>query len=118
MTTLPRPTSSEGLWDSGLQPERTRLAWRRTTLAIAVGALVALRVAPQVLGVAGLVAAASLAAFHAVVLVTAHRRSRATERALRSGGPLPGALPLLAVAVSVAALGAVAAAGVVALRLG
>lgn len=35
------------MFDSGLQPERTALAWRRTSLTIATCALVALRVLPQ-----------------------------------------------------------------------
>lgn len=37
-------------FDAGLQPERTELSWRRTLLAIALGALVSLRLLPGVFG--------------------------------------------------------------------
>ncbi|MEW9870812.1 DUF202 domain-containing protein [Arthrobacter sp. HS15c] len=38
------------LFDPGLQPERTALAWQRTCLAFLAGSLVALRVLPPILG--------------------------------------------------------------------
>lgn len=37
-------------FDPGLQPERTELSWRRTLLAISLGALVLLRLLPDVFG--------------------------------------------------------------------
>jgi uncharacterized membrane protein YidH (DUF202 family) len=38
------------LYDPGLQPERTALAWRRTALSVGLGSLVAFRLLPELLG--------------------------------------------------------------------
>ncbi|ANW20945.1 DUF202 domain-containing protein [Streptomyces clavuligerus] len=77
-----------GVRDPGLQPERTRLAWRRTTLAFTVAGVLAVR---QVLtGDRGGRAALALAAVvlvWAAFLVLAQRRLR-----LLGGGPVPVAL--------------------------
>jgi uncharacterized membrane protein YidH (DUF202 family) len=94
------------LFDPGLQPERTELAWRRTVVGLIIGALVALRLLPPVLGswavlvaVAGLVAAALL-------WVLADRRERRIQRALLDGTTsLPGGGLLLLLA-GLAAVGA------------
>lgn len=78
------------LFDPGLQPERTELAWRRTTLAVTVGALVALRLPPPLgswlisVGLVGLVMAV-------LIWVLVHRRARHTNQALHERGQLPGA---------------------------
>ncbi|AXK34040.1 DUF202 domain-containing protein [Streptomyces armeniacus] len=63
--------------DRGAQPERTRLAWRRTTLAFAVAAALGIR---SVLDGAGGPPAYAVAALAALVwlafLAVAHRRIR------------------------------------------
>lgn len=77
---------STGLFDPGLQPERTELAWRRTALAVAVGSLVAMRLLPAVFrdplwvipGVVGLVLSSGL-------WLGARGRYTAYNRALRAG---------------------------------
>ncbi|MBT2389398.1 DUF202 domain-containing protein [Streptomyces maoxianensis] len=91
--------------DPGLQPERTRLAWRRTTLAYTVAAVLAARqVAGGDLSAAGLVAVALSALVWLGFLWVAHRRVR--ELGVR---PRPRALSagaaLAAVACTVALAG-------------
>jgi len=107
-------TARPGPWDPGLQPERTQLAWRRTVAAVAVGALVSLRVLPPVLG--GWAVAASGAGLLAggALWVAAGRRARSVDRVLRrTDGVLPDGALLLGLVVVVtcgAALAAVAVA--------
>jgi uncharacterized membrane protein YidH (DUF202 family) len=84
-------------FDTGLQPERTALAWRRTGLALTVGSLVAFRILPPVLGTWTFAAAGVGFALSVSVLVIAHRRhvtvhrlltSAETDRVLLPGGGL------------------------------
>jgi uncharacterized membrane protein YidH (DUF202 family) len=91
------------LFDPGLQPERTELAWRRTSLAVTVGALVALRLLPPTLGswsisvgLVGLVMAV-------LIWVLAYRRARHTNQALHERGQLPGGGLLLLLATATTA---------------
>ena len=109
------------LFDPGLQPERTELAWRRTALAVGVGSLVAMRLLPVafadpwwiLVGVAGLVVAG-------VLWVISRRRGRRTVEILLTRGdraPLPGSGPLAFLAVFVALSGVVAVAVVVAIAV-
>ena len=100
------------VFDPGLQPERTELAWRRTALTVGVGSLVSLRLLPAALGdpawafvgVAGVLAATAS-------WVSARRRAQAAITALlRDGdrGLLPGGFLLAALAGFVQIVGATA----------
>ncbi|MER6255254.1 DUF202 domain-containing protein [Streptomyces sp. NPDC001584] len=63
--------------DAGLQPERTRLAWRRTTLASSVVAVLALRQALRGTGApVELAGVAAIALIWLAFLWVAHRRIR------------------------------------------
>jgi uncharacterized membrane protein YidH (DUF202 family) len=107
------------LFDPGLQPERTELAWRRTALALGVGSIVAMRLIPAALGSASwtLVGAVGLAA-SGIVWVWARRRYHAVNAVLKHEGErgrMPGAGPLLALAVFASGAGALSVAVVLAI---
>ncbi|MEV7089995.1 DUF202 domain-containing protein [Streptomyces sp. NPDC093085] len=72
--------------DPGLQPERTRLAWRRTTLSCTVVAVLAGRQAVHGgADAAGLTGAALSALVWLAFLVVAHRRLTSLTAAPRPG---------------------------------
>ncbi|MGY1842631.1 DUF202 domain-containing protein [Modestobacter sp. SYSU DS0875] len=98
-------TRSPGrVFDAGLQAERTALAWRRTALAVAVGAVGAGRLAVPVLGALALVAAAVGLGQAALVALAARRRYRVVHRSLTVRGDLTGVrqagVPIAALACS------------------
>lgn len=97
------------LFDPGLQPERTALAWRRTALSLAVGAIVSFRLLPPVLGLWSIAVGIAGLLLSATTWTLAGRRARRIQRALlTSSDPLPsgGLLLLLTLIVtSAAALG-------------
>lgn len=99
---------TQALFDPGLQPERTQLAWRRTALSVAVGSVVSLRVLPAVFhdplwylpGVSGVV-------FAAWMWEVSRRRYNAFALAHNeTGDPRPGGgVALLCVTLFVVAVG-------------
>ncbi|MEE1617882.1 DUF202 domain-containing protein [Brachybacterium sp. J153] len=112
---LPSPPAarppSPAVFDPGLQPERTLLAWRRTCLSFAVASLLAMRFTVSHLGpvaVVGGILCAGLAVLAYVLAATGYRR---THDDLHTAGVLlRGGLPMLAATLGVLAIGALCAA--------
>lgn len=92
------------VFDLGLQAERTALAWQRTALGMAVGALVAGRLAVPAFGVGSLLVAVLGLLLAVVVMATSRRRYRAVHASLRAGGDLTAVrsagLPIASLAAS------------------
>lgn len=95
---------SEQPFDTGLQPERTALAWRRTALALVVGSLVCLRVLPPVLGGWALIPALAGLSGAIAVFVASERRYASHHRILTSADSDRIALPGGGLIVAVAGL--------------
>ncbi|WP_292732624.1 MULTISPECIES: DUF202 domain-containing protein [unclassified Microbacterium] len=100
----------DDLYDPGLQPERTELAWRRTALSIAVGSVVAMRLLPTALGSEWWILPGITGVVFAVVLWQWSRRryvrvSHATVTA-RDHRMIPDGALLLTLAVFAALVGA------------
>ncbi len=101
-----------GVFDPGLQPERTALAWRRTCLALLVGFLAAGRVLGELLGVWVSVVGVCGAVAAAAMLWRVHRRYERHhsqlvgngERVLVADGGAIVALSLLTLAAGVTAV--------------
>ncbi|WP_432496906.1 DUF202 domain-containing protein [Kineococcus auxinigenes] len=84
----PAPQRGPAIFDPGLQPERTALAWRRTALALVVVSLGAARLLPGQLGPGAVVLGVAGAATGVVVHVLAGRRTRRTGARLLARGDL------------------------------
>lgn len=91
-----------GVWDEGVQNERTSLAWTRSILSGFGCALLLSRLAANTSWILGaVIALAALALALAAVRVSA-RRYRQAASALSAGEPLPdGTLPAIIVALVV-----------------
>lgn len=106
-------------FDKGLQPERTALSWQRTTLALAVGLLVTVRLLAHLGSSLTLPVAGAGLVLTVAVFVTGFRRYRSVHATLTSSGgervAFHSALPLLVWAVVSFGLGMF---GLVALAFG
>lgn len=96
------------LFDPGLQPERTRLSWQRTLLALAVILLGVMRV----VSVTVFIPLAVLAAGVLVLIMAVRKRASLVDASLRAHHHLPGAAVLAGGAGIVSVLAAFALWGV------
>ncbi len=100
---------SERPYDPGLQPERTVLAWQRTSLSLGAGALVYSRVIAPAVGDWAWVFALFGLAVSLTIGIWARRRYAYTHRTLTGGGSqlADGLMPaVVAATVSVAGIAA------------
>ncbi|WP_161631736.1 DUF202 domain-containing protein [Pseudonocardia asaccharolytica] len=99
---------NDQVWDAGLQPERTALAWQRTALASIVTALGTIRLALHHSSIAAVVIASLALALGAATIIGLRVRYRRSIRRLASGRPIGLLGPALLTSASIAALGCAA----------
>jgi putative membrane protein len=111
-------SAADQVWDPGLQPERTSLAWQRTALTMLGVGLLVPKLAWPVLGVWALVPSGIVVAVAVAVLVAGARRYRAAHDVLTTGdgalgdGRLPLVVTLAALTLALLALGLLLASAV------
>ncbi|TDC55094.1 DUF202 domain-containing protein [Actinomadura sp. KC345] len=94
------------LWDPGAQPERTALAWTRTTASLIAAGLLCVQVAPSTAGAA--VAAAVVCGGAALLLRISRAGLRNRRRLLPEGGGVADPVSALAATVLTMLLAVVA----------
>lgn len=113
-------TGDGRVFDPGLQPERTVLAWRRTGLAVAVGAIAGTRLLIPTLGAGAVVLGLLGLALAALLLLGSTRRARRAQACLLRDGNLvsgPGGRLIAAVCIACTSVGVAALAVVVGAHL-
>jgi uncharacterized membrane protein YidH (DUF202 family) len=104
-------SQEEGVYDPGLQTERTLLAWRRTCLAFGVASLVAMRFTVEPAGVLAVFAGIVGAGLAVAAYVAAAIGYRRANTALRRTGSLDrGGAPMVLATAAALVLGAACAA--------
>ncbi len=108
---MTRAADDHGVYDPGLQTERTLLAWRRTCLAFGVASLVVMRFTVEAAGVVAVFAGVVGAGLAVAAYVAAAVGYRRANTALHTTGELNhGAVPIALATASALVLG-VACAG-------
>lgn len=82
-----RPNDNLNVFDAGLQPERTVLAWQRTTLAAVIGSAISAKLLAQWSPIAALVIIGTMVVILAIMSLQAYLRYvrfTATRRTQRS----------------------------------
>ncbi len=106
------------VWDIGLQPERTTLAWQRTALSATACSLVAARLIAESRPILGIVMAVLAIGCGVGIALAARRRHQRALRAIHSNIPVPDARgPFWMTALIVIAGGGVTVAVVLSLVL-
>lgn len=117
MTEQERPWEHR-VWDAGLQPERTTLAWQRTALAATACSLVAARLIAESHLILGIVVAVLAIGCGAGIALAARQRHQRAVRAVHSNIPVPDARgPFWITALIVVAGGGVAVATILSMVL-
>ncbi|MBG6087693.1 DUF202 domain-containing protein [Actinomadura viridis] len=96
---------SRALWDPGAQPERTALAWSRTTLSLLVAGLFCVRLAPSPAATA--LAAAAVCGAVSLQLRRALAGHRGRGRRLAAGAPVADPVSVLLATVLTVLLGVI-----------